>query len=369
MRLQIMSKPIRVLQMIASMYMGGSQAMIMNLYRNIDREKIQFDFVVDHPEYDAYLSEIESLGGKVYTLPVFNGRNMSEVKKAWNNLFIDHPEYKILHSHARSYASIYLPVASKNGVRTIIHSHNTSNGSGIKAVVKNVLQYPLRYQADYYFGCSKDAGRWLFGDKIVESDRFYVLNNAIDAKAFRYDEEIRNKYRIQFNLKDEIVCIQVGSLTDQKNHLFTIEVFNKLCKINKNIRLYIVGTGINQEIIEKRIDEYNLKDNIILLGRRNDVNNLLQMADFYIMPSIYEGLSVAAIEAQASGITCLLSDVVSKDVKVSDVCEFLPLEEDRWVDRLNGSYTRKDTYDDIVNAGYDVKTTAKWLEDFYQSII
>ena len=364
-----MSEPIKVLQMIASMYMGGSQAMIMNLYRNIDRNKIQFDFVVDHPEYDSYASEIESLGGKVYTMPVFNGRNFNQVKKAWNELFLEHPEYKILHSHARSYASIYLPVASKNGVKTIIHSHNTSNGTGIKAMVKNTLQYPLRYQADYYFGCSKDAGRWLFGNKIVNSDRFYVLNNAIDALSFRFNEDIRNKYRKDYNINNETIYIQVGSLTDQKNHVFTIDIFNKLSKINKNIKLYIVGTGNNQKMIERRIKEYDLEDKIILLGRRNDVNNLLQMADCYIMPSIYEGLSVAAIEAQASGITCLLSDVVSKDVKVSDVCEFLPLDIDKWVDRLNCSFTRKDTYEDIVKAGYDVKTTARWLEDFYQSII
>lgn len=364
-----MSQPIRVLQMISSLYTGGSQAMIMNLYKNIDREKIQFDFIVDHPEYDAYLPLINDLGGKVYNMPLFNGKNIKEVKDSWNNLFKKHPEYKILHSHSRSYASIYLPIARKYGLKTIIHSHNTSNGSGVKALVKNILQYPLRFQSDYYFGCSKDAGRWLFGEKIVNSDKFFVLNNAIDADSFRYNKNIREEYRKQFGLNDETIYIQVGSLSDQKNHLFTLDVFEKLSKIKNNFKLFIVGIGEKQALIESRIKESNLNDKIILLGRRNDVNCLLQMADCYIMPSIYEGLSVAAIEAQASGICCILSDVVSRDVKITDVCEFLPLDTQKWVERLNSGFDRKDTHSEIVNAGYDIKDTSKWLERFYERII
>lgn len=363
-----MSKPIRVLQMISSLYMGGSQAMIMNLYKNINREKVQFDFVVDHPEYDAYLSLINELGGKVYNVPLFNGRNIKEVKNAWNRLFIDHPEYRILHSHSRSYASLYLPVARKHGVKTIIHSHNTSNGSGIKAVAKNILQYPLRFQSDYYFGCSKDAGRWLFGEKIVNSDRFFVLKNAIDAQSFRFNESIRDEYREQFGITDETIYIQVGSLTDQKNHLFTLDVFEQLNKIKNNFKLFIVGVGEKQGLIENRIKELKLQDKIILLGRRDDVNKLLQMADCYIMPSLYEGLSVAAIEAQASGIHCVLSDVVSKDVKITNVCEFLPLDIDVWVRMLNKRFERADTYENVLKSGYDIKTTSKWLSDFYERI-
>ena len=359
---------IRILQMVASLYNGGSQAMIINLYKNIDRNKIQFDFIVDHPEYDAYKNVIEELGGKIYTTPLFNGRNIVEVKKAWNDFFKKHHEYKILHSHARSYASIYLPIAKKYGVKTIIHSHNTSNGKGISSIAKSIMQYPLRYQADYYFGCSKDAGKWLFGNRVINSDSFYVLNNAIDASNFRLNENIRKQYRNDFKVDKKTVYIQVGSLTDQKNHIFTINVFKELVKIKKDIKLYIVGVGENQTIIERLINEYNLNEYIQLLGRRNDVNNLLQMADCYIMPSIYEGLSVAAIEAQASGIKCFLSDVVSKDVKISDVVEFLPLQEDVWVKKLNDSFGKQDTYDEIIKAGYDIKDTSKWLLEFYERI-
>ena len=364
-----MQEPLRVMQMIASLYNGGSQAMIMNLYKNIDRNRIQFDFIVDHPEYDYYKETIEQLGGKIYTMPLFNGKNVKEVRKAWNDFFVNHPEYRILHSHARSYASIYLPIARKHNVKTIIHSHNTSNGKGISSIVKSVTQFPLRFQSDFYFGCSRDAGLWLFGKKVVESDRFFVLNNAIDAKQFRYSKETREQYRKEFGLDDQKVYIQVGSLSDQKNHKFTIEVFARFCKEEPDCRLYIVGVGENKDDIEKQIKENGLENNIFLLGRRNDVSGLLQMADCYIMPSIYEGLSVAAIEAQASGIHCFLSDVVSKDVCVTDVCEFLPLEVEAWVSALKEKYERKDTYQQIVDAGYDIHDTAKWLTDFYEGLI
>ena len=354
--------------MIASLYNGGSQAMIMNLYQHIDQNRVQFDFIVDHPEYDAYMPLVQELGGRIYAMPLFNGGNIKEVRSTWNNLFQDHPEYSILHSHARSYASIYLPIARRNGLKTIIHSHNTSNGKGISSLAKSVMQYPLRYQSDYYFGCSKEAGRWLFGDRIVASDRFFVLNNAIDAKKFRYDSTVRKEYRKMFQIKDENVYLQVGSLSDQKNHLFSLEVFKKLCQNCPQSRLYIAGVGEKEQIIKERIDAYHLNNNVFLLGRRNDVNKLLQMADCYIMPSIYEGLSVAAVEAQASGITCILSDVVSEEVKITDVCEFLPLDTDIWVKRLNSEFVRKDTFNQIKEAGYDISDTSIWLMEFYERI-
>lgn len=342
--------------------------MIMNLYQHMDKERVQFDFVVDHPEYDSYLPLIESLGGKVYTMPMFNGRNISEVKSAWSQLFYTHPEYSVLHSHARSYASIYLPIARKHGLKTIIHSHNTSNGRGISSFAKSILQYPLRFQSDFYFGCSQAAGRWLFGDRVVTSDCFFVLNNAIDAAKYRYNSTVRKEYRKKFGIKNENVFLQVGSLSNQKNHRFSLEVFKKLCLKQPDSKLFIAGVGEKEELIRDKIEEYQLDRNIVLLGRRNDVEKLLQMADCYIMPSIYEGLSVAAVEAQASGITCILSDVVSKEVKITDVCEFLPLDEDVWIERLNSSFRREDTYSQVKNAGYDIMDTSKWLMDFYERI-
>lgn len=365
------NKPIRVLQMTASLYHGGSQNMIVNLYKAIDRNKIQFDFIVDHPELNDLQETVESLGAKVYIMPQFKGTNLLEVKKAWNDFFIQHPEYKIIHSHARSYASIYLDIAKKHGLKTIIHSHNTSNGNGIKAKVKDLLQYNLKNVADYFIGCSLDAGKWLFGEKIVNSDRFFVLNNAIETSRFKYDSRIREQYRKELNIENNKVYIQIGEFNEQKNHKFTIELFSELIKKEPNAKLLLVGTGEYFEYIKNKINELNLNDNIELLGRREDVNNLLMASDVYLMPSNFEGLSVAAIEAQASGIKCLLSDKVSKDVNITNMCEFIPLDIKQWLKtcvNIN-NYERLDTYNQIVKMGYDVNSTAKWLEEFYLDII
>lgn len=175
---------VRILQMIGSLNVGGSQTMILNLYRNIDRDKIQFDFVLDHPDERYFAADAEALGARIYSLPGFTGFNAHEVKKAWDAFLTEHPEHKVLHSHVRSYASLYLPVAKKHGLRTIIHSHNTSNGSGISSLVKHLMQKPLRDQADVLMACSREAGEWLFGKEACARDNYIFLPNAVDTRRF-----------------------------------------------------------------------------------------------------------------------------------------------------------------------------------------
>ena len=365
-----MEKPVKVLEMIAALNYGGSQAMIVNLVRAMDRDKVQCDFIVDHPEYMGMKDIVESLGCKIYVMPTFHGTNVKEIKDAWDAFFVEHPEYQILHSHSRSYASIYLPIASKHGLKTIIHSHNTSNGKGFTAFVKDLLQRPLRRKADYFIGCSKEAGEWLFGEKVVKGDRFYILNNAIDTDRFTYDEQIRIKYRDMFNLKDEKVFIQVGRMSEQKNYLFTLDIFADYLREDPRAKLFLVGNGELREAIDQKIIELHLENNVTVLEYRNDVDHLLQMADVFLMPSLFEGLSVAAVEAQASGIRCLLSDKCDRNVNITGLCEFLPLEKEKWVQAMKEETgLRPYTKEDIIKAGFDVKTTAKWLEEFYRSIV
>ena len=365
-----MEKPVKVLEMIASLTFGGSQAMIVNLVRKMHRSKVQCDFIIDHPELSGMGEIIESLGSKIYVMPTFKGTNIKEVKKAWDDFFIEHPDYQILHSHSRSYASIYLPIARKHGVKTIIHSHNTSNGKGVSALVKNLLQYPLRRQADYYFGCSREAGEWLFGKKVTEGEHFFVLNNAIDTDRFLFDEAVRKQYRRDFGLKDEKVFIQVGRMSDQKNHLFTLKAFSSYLDENPDGRLFLIGNGEKKEEVNKKIEELGLLSHVRLLEYRDDVDHLLQMADCFLMPSLYEGLSVAAVEAQASGIRCLLSDRCDRNVNITGLCEFLPLETEIWATKMKEDQSlRPYTKEDIIKAGFDVAATAKWLEEFYRSIV
>ena len=364
------NKPIRVLQVISSLYVGGLQSVVMNLYRNIDRSKIQFDFIIDHPEYDALHEEIEKLGGKIYVMPLFNGKNISVVKKAWNDFFVSNPEYKILHSHTRSYASIYIPIAKKYGLKTIIHSHSVSNGEGIKARIKDILQYPLRFQADYFFGCTKESGEWLFGKKVTNSNKFYILNNAIDTSKFAYNKKVRDEYRKKFDVENKKVFIQIGNFCVEKNHIFSIEMFSKLYQEDKNTVLFLVGDGEELSNDKARVDELNINGAVVFLGRRNDVNCLLQMADYYLMPSLFEGLSLAAVEAETSGIVCLFSDRITKDVKITDTCEFIPLEYDKWINTIEDKCSKRADKSNVVKeAGFDINLTSRWLKDFYERII
>lgn len=361
--------PVRILHMIGSMNIGGSQTMILNLYRAIDREKVQFDFVLDHHEERALASQFEALGARIYSVPTFTGKNINQVLQAWNTFFEEHPEYKILHSHVRSYASLYLPIARKHGLKTIIHSHSTSNGSGIKALVKKTLQYPLRYLADYYFSCSEEAGRWLFGSKTVTSEKHYVVRNAIDARAYRYDPLVREQYIAQLGLTGKYVYAHVGRFHPAKNHEFLLRVFKKISEKNPDAHLMLVGDGDLRSEIETQIAQLALTDRVLLLGNRHDISGVLQAADCFLFPSKWEGLGIVAVEAQAAGLPCICSDQVPRLVHVMPSCQFLALEEELWVQAaLQASRERTDAYEQIVGAGYDVFTTAEWLYAFYQEL-
>lgn len=360
-------EPIRILHMIGSLEVGGSQAMVINLYKAIDREKIQFDFIVDHPDLMELAETVKALGARIYTMPTFVGSNLVSVRRAWHRFFREHPEYKVLHSHVRSYASVYLPIAKKHGLKTIIHSHSTSNGSGVTALVKLALQFPLRYQADYFFSCSQEAGQWLFGKKVTGSHRHFILKNAINASQYRFDPDIRAQYRQQLQLDGHCVYVHVGRFHPAKNHLFLLDVFAELHRRQPDSLLLLVGDGELRDQISQKIQELDLTQSIRLLGNRMDVSCILQAADCFLFPSAWEGLGIVAVEAQAAGLPCLCSDQVPRAVQVIDSCRFLPLDSvQNWADSAMAlPQERSDTSGQIIAHGYDIHSTASWLMHFY----
>ena len=367
-----MTRPIRVLQMIGSLNIGGSQAAVLSLYKAINRDLLQFDFIIDKPDETELAPIIKSLGGKVYSLPSFKGTNIIEIKRAWNSFFEEHPEYHVLHSHVRSYASLYFPVAKKHGVKTIIHSHSTSNGSGISALAKKILQYPLRFQADYYIACSKEAGEWLFGKRITKnSKKYHMLQNAIDISKYECDVQRRQELRKMLGVEGKTVFIHVGRLHPSKNHSFLIDVFSEIAKQNNDATLFLVGDGELKRQIEQKIHEKRLDDKIVMLGARNDVPELLMAADCFLFPSLWEGLPVTVVEAQASGLPCLVSDHVTNDVFVSDIAHKVPVDQgiDKWVDCINTiDMQRKDVRKQIKSAGFDIHETSNWITNLYLSM-
>lgn len=357
---------IRILQMIGSLNVGGSQTMIMNIYRNIDRTKMQFDFVLDHPKETYFAEEAKALGAKIYTMPGFNGANAAEVKRDWNNFFYMHPEYRVLHSHVRSYASLYLPVAKKHGVKTIIHSHSTSNGTGAAAMAKNALQYPLKKQADILMACSTEAGLWLYGEKAMKSDKYVFLPNAVDLERFSFKEESRSQLRKKLGLEDRFVVGHVGRFMADKNHGFLIEAFAKLKASRPDASLLLVGDGELQRQVAMKAVELGVAEDVILTGNRNDVPELLCAMDVFAFPSIREGLPVTLIEAQATGLPCLVSENVTTDVAISPLVKRLPIDSaELWAKEMLNAGGRQNVSEHIIKAGFDVKDSARKLSELY----
>ncbi|MBU5331134.1 glycosyltransferase family 1 protein [Anaerocolumna aminovalerica] len=367
-----MSEAIRILQVFAQMNRGGAETMIMNLYRNIDRTKIQFDFIVHTEEKCAFDDEIERLGGKIYRVPRYTGKNHFFYISTWKSFIQQHPEYKIIHGHVRSTASLYLKVCKRYGRQTIIHSHGISSGTGLSSIVKDLLQYPIRYIADYFLACSKSAGTWLFGEKIVASKKFHVLNNAIDSNSFRFNKQVRNKIRKEFNIEGKYVIGHIGRFHPYKNHTFLIDIFKSVHLKNKNAILLLVGDGDLKESLKEKVEKENLSDSVIFTGIRSDVQDLLQGMDLFLFPSLFEGLGIVVVEAQAAGLKCIVSEIIPEEAIMSNLVSKVSLFEspDFWCEKVleRVNYERKDTIELIKSAGYDIKDTAKWLENFYMEL-
>lgn len=365
-----MQYPVRILHVFGSLNRGGAETMIMNIFRNLDRDKVQFDFVMHCTDACDYNEEIEKLGGRIFSIPHFCGGNCFQYVKTWNRFFKSHPEYKIIHGHVRSTASIYLSIAKKYGLVTIAHSHNTSSGKGIKALVKNILQYPIRFRADYLFACSKEAGCWLYGRRALSKPNFRIVNNAIDAKKYTYNPDVRCRIRKALGLEGKFVVGNVGRFHPQKNHQFLLEIFKEVQGENQNAVLLLIGDGALRPQIEKKIAELGLRDHVILLGVRSDIPELLQAMDVFVFPSLYEGLGIVAIEAQAAGLPCIVSDVVPREAFLTDLVKALPLSasRQRWaaeILRFQENDERKNTLELIQNAHYDIHETAWKMQQFY----
>lgn len=368
-----MASPNRILQVLGRMNRGGAESMIMNLYRNIDRTKLQFDFVVHTSDKCAFDDEILSLGGKIHKMPRYTGRNHFEYKKCWNVFFEDYPEYEIIHGHVRSTASIYLSIAKEYGLTTIAHSHSTSNGKGLSSVIKKILQIPIKKHSDYLFAASTEAGIWLFGEKSVKRNKFYILKNAINTEKFIYNKKIRKNKRNELNINDEVIIGHVGNFRKPKNHLFLIDIFKEYHKINPNSLLLMVGEGDLMNEVYQKVKNNNITEKVVFLGVRSDISELLQAMDVFVFPSLFEGLPVTLIEAQAAGLPILASDAITEEVKITDSISFENIQDEpaEWAKKIEEKLiiSRTNKYQDIVDGGYDVKQTAAYLQDYYLNLI
>lgn len=357
--------PIRILHVVTYMGRGGLETMIMNYYRHIDREKIQFDFLV-HRDFKAdYDDEIEQLGGKIYRVSRLIPWSKN-YKNQLNTFFKRHKEYKIIHVHQDCLSSVILKVAKENNIPVrIAHSHNSNQDKNLKYIIKLFYKQFIPKYATHLMACGKEAGDWMFNGK-----EYQIMNNAIDVSLYTYNEQIAKTKRKELGInEDTFVLGHVGRFFPQKNHHFLIDIFKELHQLNPNSKLLLVGDGELRKEIEDKVKTLNLQDDVIFTGVRSDVNELMQAMDFFIFPSLYEGLGIVLIEAQASGLSCLVTDTLPLECEVINQFERLSLKESSksWANEIlkNKDYIRETDANKLIEAGFDIISNAQWLEDFY----
>lgn len=355
---------IRILHIVSFMQRGGLETLIMNCYRHIDREKMQFDFIV-HRDFRAdYDDEIEALGGKIYRMPRLNPFSPG-YKRALLDFFTSHPEYKIVHCHLDCMSALPLAAAKRCDVPVrIAHSHNANQDKDWKYPLKRWYMRDIPSVATHFFACSKEAGDWMFPGQSVT-----IVNNGIETDRFAYSPEIRSEVRRELGLNGELILGHVGRIVPQKNHDFLIDIFAAVAKRSPDAILLLMGSGPLEEQVRRKVNELGLADRVRFLGVRSDVNRILQAVDVFVLPSQYEGLGIAAVEAQAAGARCVVSDMVPTACAMTDLLEFVSLSAspEHWANVIlqNHISIRTARTTEIQSAGYDIQLTADWLFDFY----
>lgn len=368
---------IRVLHIIDSMDRGGIQTTLMNIYRSIDREKVLFDFLVQTNKKCHYDDEIKKLGGKIYRITPRKNSVYKNTKEL-DNFFKCHKEYKIVHMHVSSLTYIKpLQIAKKHNVPIrIIHSRNTRNGGN--ALIHTTLHYlnknRIQKIANYYFSCSDEAGKWLYTNKIIKSNRYKIINNGILTEKFKFNLSERKAIRQKYNCNNKLAIVNVARLHPQKNQMFLIDIFKEIKNKRQDSVMFIVGEGALKNDLERKINEEKLNDSVFLTGNIPNVNEILQGMDIFLLPSLYEGLPGSVIEAQGSALPCYISDTITKSVKITKLVHFIGLDKtaSEWANIILNTYNeekRVDTSNIIKDAGFDMETVSEQLQSFYQRAI
>ncbi len=351
-------RPIRILHVLGVLNMGGAESRIMDLYRHIDRQQVQFDFLVhttpsagaadDSSETlmagrakEYFDDEVRSLGGEIYALPRFNGRNLGAYRKAAERFFASHGGWTAIEGHMTSTASIYLPIAKKSGIpATISHVRSAGVDAGLKGLATRALRAPLAHRADHLLACSAESGVSAYGQAVSDSGRVRVIPNALEIHSYRFDPRVREEIRKEYGIPAKAVVLgHVGRFDAMKNHGFLVDLLETLTKQDKgeiDFRLLFVGQGKLEKEIKARLAEKGLSEKAIFAGQcpRERTAKLYQAMDLFCFPSLYEGVPGTVIEAQAAGLPCLISDRITKEVCITEAVESLPLEAEIWAKRV-----------------------------------
>ena len=376
-----MAEPIRILQWGMLGGFGGVEAFIMNVYRNMDRSKVQFDFLESHDEGKlAYEDEILAMGGHIYRVMYSQRESLIKSHSELLRFFRKHPEFAGIHVNANYPYAYPLKVAKEAGVPLrILHSHNSGSGaqfgprpSGIKMLLKTYRDHAVQKQIDtmptHYFACSQQAADYMFPGK-----PFTWVKNGIDTGKFAFHADVRQRVRAELGIGDDVKLIGFcGRFRKQKNPLFLLEIFAEYARMEADTKLMLVGIGELEQQMRKKVEELGIVDKVMFLGARTDMPDLYQAMDLFLLPSLFEGLALVYMEAQCAGLPCLVSkEGMAFEAAVTPLMHTCSVQDDAhmWAVQcqtiLNGSEPRTDCSAVVRDAGFDIRDVAQGLQRFY----
>jgi glycosyltransferase involved in cell wall biosynthesis len=369
-------QPIRVLQVFTVLNIGGAETNLMNYYRKLNPNEIQMDFLV-HREGGFFEQEVLDNGSKIFRLPSMHPATLRAYKKEVDAFFKEHAlNYDIVHGQLSELGIIIYQTAKKYGIPVrIAHAHNSKMDWDLKAPFRTIWKHQMRKYINGFFSCGDESSVWLFGKKLAQ--KAFVMPNSIDVSRFKYDEQIVHQYKKDLGISKDYSFLHIGRFATQKNHTFLIDVFQKIVAQLPEAKLFLVGLGELQEKIEEKVKKYALEKNVIFLGRRDDVNQLMQTCNYFLFPSLYEGFSVAMIEAQASGMHSFISNSIPPEaILLKENVSVISLKKtsqdwaDEIVKQIHIGITRDfDAYIKIKQAGYDVNDNVSLLYQEYKRLL
>ena len=362
---------IRILHILHSMNRGGAENALMNFYRHIDRSKVQFDFLLTDHNRTQFEDEIEELGGKIYRIPRLNILSIASYINGIKQFLQQHPEYRIIHSHTSSKSFFPLWVGKRLNIPIrIAHSHAARNAKGIKGIGQTILKPFLYCVATHKVACGIDAAIWLYGKKSYEKGKCLIFKNVIETGKFSFNSRVRDYIRKKYNIDNNTVVIGcIGRLCYQKNQQFALKILSELHNMKYKACLFLIGIGEDEEMLRNLSDKLNVNNQVIFTGVVSNSQDFYQAFDLFLLPSLYEGLPLVLTEAQVSGLRCIASDTIDRGADLTGLVDFLSLKETPgfWANHIKGliPYERKDRIADLIRNGFDAKTTAHDLQQFY----
>lgn len=369
-----MAEPIRVLHVLGNTQLGGAESRVMDLYRHLDRERVQFDFLV-HTDQEGYFDqEIADLGGRIFRVPRFRFYNYFAYRKALASFFQKNHQFRVVQGHMTSTAAVYLPIAKEAGVPvTVAHARSAGVDRGLKGVLTRWMRRNLSGKADYLFTCSRLAAVSVFGEHAVKEGKTIFIPNAIDCPLFSYNALKREEMREKLGVKNQYVIGHVGRFHYAKNHEYVLRVFAALCRMEKerSFVLLLLGEGSGMDRARELAAELGIETKVRFLGNCRNVWDYYQAMDYFLYPSRYEGLPGTIVEAQTAGLRCLMSDTICEEVAVTELVQKMSIREkaEKWADyiKCTAGYERRSYEQEMKSAGFDVSTQAETMMSFYET--